>query len=304
MKREIEIEKLLQWSVREELPKGCAVASSAWDLISQYAALGTRVQTSGGSPDGLGFVDGEPHEDALTVAAAVRRLPTEASFQDADHVRKLFGEFASIADEAIKMLALAIFNPRALVISCAALSKRPAWQFEAPTPYPTITMFRDSNGALRDRELVVGLNALGDLVTLEPRKSGGRAAHIGRYDFECEPRSPISWRDPELIKIGEARADYFAWHRALEMLVADLDGKLVQCVVLPPSARPMPWLTGQTPDPVVLSDGRSSGNSALPLKPKRHAPGKPVESDIERRHRLGRRPLKARADAKIVEATA
>lgn len=287
MKTPIDIERLLQWALREELPKGSAVAASAWDLITQYGMLGTRVQTSGqGSPDGLGFVDGAPHDDALIVAAAVRALPTEARFEDRDHAAKLFGEFAPIASEAIVALSVAIFNPRAIVISCAALSRRPPWNFETPTPRQMFVDFRDPQGDLRTRPLVHGLDVSGAEVAISPNR-GRAVVRDGLYDYARAPRSPLAWGDPDLISIGDARAEYFAWHAALGGLVNDLAGRLEQYEPIASAARPMPWLTGQAPDPRVLRDGRSAG-AALPLAPKRKAPGRPIESAIESDMRAGR----------------
>lgn len=287
MKTPIDIERLLQWALREELPKGSAVAASAWDLITQYGMLGTRVQTSGqGSPDGLGFVDGSPHDDALIVAAAVRALPTEARFEDRDHVAKLFGEFAPIAGDAISALSVAIFNPRAMVISCAALSRRPSWEFEHPAAYPVKTVYHDAGGAVRERVVVHG-DVAGAVVELKPMALRGRAAMKGLYDIEAMPRCPIAWRDPDLIKIGECRAEYFAWHAALGDLVSQFAGKLEQYEATPSPAQSMPWLTGQTPDRRVLRDGRAF-SAALPLAPKRKAPGRPIESAIEAKMRAGR----------------
>lgn len=287
MKKKIDIEKLLQWALREELPKGKPVTASAWDMIESYGQLGARIQTSGHGHDGLGFVPGAPHEDALIVADAIAAISDEARFEDADNLRKLFGDLVAIADDAIASLLTAQFNPRALIIGKAIVGTRPPWDFECPTPYQMKATFRDVIGALRDRPVVYGTDAHGDTVMLMPNR-GRAVARDGLYDFSMTPRSPLQW-EPSVLHIGHARAEYFAWHCALVTLANNLAGALKEFEPTLPAVRPMPWITGQVVASRVLSDGLPPGlmTFKLPLQPKRHAPGKPVESEIEARMRAG-----------------
>jgi hypothetical protein len=81
MKKRIDIEKLLKWTYCEELPKALkrggkpVVEGSNFYSIVQLAVLGTRVDTSGGTPDHqlAGFFD-ETHPDALKIHEAVLAL--------------------------------------------------------------------------------------------------------------------------------------------------------------------------------------------------------------------------------------
>ncbi|MBR2117684.1 MAG: hypothetical protein IJ935_03225 [Afipia sp.] len=287
MKKRIDIEKLLQWAMREELPKGKPVTASAWDVVMSYGQLGARIQTSGHGYDGFGFVPGAPHEDAVIVADAVGKISDEARFEDADNVGKLFGDLVAIAEDAIASLLKAQFNPRAMIISKAIGGARPPWDFECPTPRQMKATFRDSIGALRDRPVVYGTDAQGDTVMLMPNR-GRAVARDGLYDFRMSPRSPLHW-DPSVLHIGHARAEYFAWHCALVTLANDLAGKLKEFEPTAPAVRAMPWITGQVAASRVLSDGLPPGllTVKLPLQPKRHAPGKPIESEIEARMRAG-----------------
>lgn len=287
MKKKIDIEKLLQWALREELPKGKPVSASAWDMIESYGQLGARIQTSGHGHDGLGFVPGAPHEDALIVADAVAAISDEARFEDAENLRKLFGDLVAIADDAIASLLKAQFNPRALIIGKAIGGTRPPWDFECPAPYQMKATFRDSTGALRDRPVVYGTDAQGDTVMLIPNR--GYRAPRAIYDWNVDARSPLQWGDPSVLHIGHARAEYFAWHCSLVTLADKLAGALKEFEPTMPAVRPMPWITGQVLASRVLSDGLPPGlmTFKLPLQPKRHAPGKPVESEIEARMRAG-----------------
>lgn len=287
MKKKIDIEKLLQWAMREELPKGKPVTASAWDVVMSFGMLGARIQTSGFYDSGFGFVPGAPHEDAVIVGDAIAALGDVARFEDAENVSRLFGDLAAIADDAISAITKAQFNPRALIISKATTGTRPPWKFECPTPRQMKATFRDSIGALRDRPVVYGVDDQGDVVMMTPNR-GRAVARDGLYDFKMSPRSPLQW-DPSLIHIGHARAEYFAWHGALVSLARNLSGKLKEYEPQPPAVRALPWITGQAEPSRVLSDGLPPGlmTVRLPLQPKRHAAGKPVESEIEARMRAG-----------------
>lgn len=280
MKKNIDIEKLAQWAMREELPKGQPVSSSAWDLITRFGQLGVTVQSSGYGSDGFGFVPGAPHADALIVADAISALATDARFTDAADVLPLFGEWQGIAGDAVAAIMSAVFNPRSIVLSKAIQSTRPKWDFEAPTPYRMMIPFRDAAGAMRERPLVHGTDANGDIDYLQPRR--GRAAmRDGVYDFAMSPRSPLQWGDPSMISVGHARAEYIAWRGALVSLASTLQGKLAEHEPLMPSVTRMPWITGQTPASRVLRavgcDDHARPATA-PVAPRRRAPTRPLRA--------------------------
>jgi hypothetical protein len=286
MKKPIDIEKLLQWTVRDEIPKGLPVSAEIGVAITRrgrprmFSVAANFVER--GSVDSFGFVPGSPHADALIVSDAIRDLETSARFNEASEVLPLFGEWRGIAGDAVTAIMSAVFDPRSIVISKAAQSSRPKWHFECPTPYRMMIPFRDAAGAHRDRPLVHGTDADGDIIYLQPRR--GRAAmRDGVYDFTMSPRSPLQWgKDPSMISVGHARAEYVAWYGALITLAKALKGKLAEYEPTAPALMPMPWITGQTPASRVLSDGRPPVllTVRLPLAPKRKAPGRPVESGL------------------------
>lgn len=277
MKKRIDIEKLLQWALCEELPKGQAVAASPWDVITQYCALGTRIQTGGYQGDGLGFVPGAPHEDALTVAAAVKSLATLARFDSVEQIEPLFGDMLGIAGDGVACILASRFDQRSLVISNATLRKRPSWRFELPTPYQ---MFAPVTGG-RPRALVYGIDAEGDVV--EVKQNRGRAAkRDGVYSWSMSPRSPLQWLDPSPLHVAEARGEYVSWHAGLCALAADLADRLVEFAPMPPAAPLLPWITGEEPASRILSDGEVTENlDPIVLAPKRKAVLEPVMSPIE-----------------------
>jgi hypothetical protein len=292
MKKKIDIEKALRWALVDEMPKGRAVSTEIGVVISRRHQAQRFNMGSGMLPsvrhdlDALGFVPGSPHEDAERIADALSQLDNVARFDDAREVAALFGDLAGIAGDATASIMCASFNPQALVISNAISGKRPRWQFEHPIPYRMTTQFRNSLGALRDRVRVVGVDDGGDVVDLMPLR--GRAAmKFGAYDLAMSPRSPLQWDNPSLISIGHARAEYLAWYGALAALAEQLRDALNEFEVLPPSVARLPWVTGQTPQSRVLSDGFPAGLLTVPLalQPKRKAPGMPLVSDIEAKSR-------------------
>jgi hypothetical protein len=240
-----------------------------------YGQLGARIDTSGGV-DSFGFVPGAPHEDALTISAAVSALDDVTYTSDED-VCAFFGDLLHIAGDAFGALKAANFDARSLVIAKAISGHRPPWQFDHPTPYQMKYEFRDEADAVRERATVYGTDANGFTVMLTPNR--GRAAmRDGLYNFDASPRSPLNWNDPSPLHVAHSRAEYFTWHRALVHLASTLNGKLKEYWAEQPAAKPVPWLTGQAKPSRVLSDGLPAGvmTATLPLRPKRRAPSRPL----------------------------
>jgi hypothetical protein len=272
MKTKRDIEKLVQWAMREELPKGRAVSASSWDLIMRFATLGVRID-SGGFRDGLGYVPGSPHEDAEKIASAIALLDTRATFAEREEVLPLFGDLAAIAGDGVDAIMQSIFDPRSLVMCHAVQSTRPKWEFETPSPYAITISERNAAGAYRDRARVVGVDAAGEVIDLKPNR--GRAAmRDGLYDLAFAPRSPLQWGDPSPLAVAEARAEYLAWHDALTYLAKVL--VLDEFEVLPPAAARVPWITGQTPASRVLPGRDLTAGEVQALQPDRRRAGRRV----------------------------
>src|SRR5262245_23588633 len=75
VRRSIDVEQLLQWAYRDELPKQGAQPFSPWERIFRYGKLGTRIDDQLGVTPRLPPVLGDPHQDALTIARHTSRLP-------------------------------------------------------------------------------------------------------------------------------------------------------------------------------------------------------------------------------------
>jgi hypothetical protein len=267
MKTGRSIENLVQWAMREELPKGRAVSTSAWDLLTRFGALGTNVD-GGGWRDDLGYVPGDPHPDAETIGAAIRSLKSDARFEHRLDALELFGDLAAIAGAAVDAVMRSTFNPQALVICHAVQSTRPKWDFPMPGPEQMMRPERNARGELREVPLVHGVDDDGDLVEM---KSYRTAKARGLYDLAMLPRSPVVWCDPAPLSIAEARAEYLCWIDALGDLCTSLRGALQDFEPVMPQLSRLPWITGQVPQPRVLQAEVPIGEAiaATPAKPRR-----------------------------------
>jgi hypothetical protein len=239
-----------------------------------------RVDVSGYG-DGLGFLGGEPHPDALIVAAAIRALDTHARFADRVEIEPLFGEFIGIAGDAVGAILGASFDQRGIVISHATMGTRPAWAFELPAPQQRFHEATNKAGAMRAYPVVLGIDADGDMVML--RKNEGRARkRDGEYTWSMSPRSPIEWHDPAPLSVAHSRAQFVAWHAALSHLATVLDGALESYAPTPLALPVMPWLSPALATRVIFRDAFARYDTVgLPLQPKREAGIAPIESPIE-----------------------
>jgi hypothetical protein len=266
--------------MREELPKGQSVSASPWQIVTQYCALGVRVDVSGYG-DGLGFLAGEPHPDALIVAEAIRALG-DARFADRVEVLPLFGDLAAVAGGAADAILGASFDQRGIVISHATMGTRPKWKFdEDAKPRQMFVESINERDEVRVLPLVHGVDADGDEIAV--RKNRGRARmRDGEYNAMMFPRSPLEWCDPMPISIAHSRAEFVAWHAALAHLANVLDGALKSFAPAPLALPLMPWLSPTLATRVIFRDAFARYDTVgLPLQPKREAGRAPIESPIE-----------------------
>jgi hypothetical protein len=249
-KRVRDIEWLLQWAIRDELKKGrqvrprgrpSAVIPSAWDSITRYYTLGTRIDVSRRSRDPVDLTlgaphddakAGAPHDDAKAVARAVNALPKDQSFANIEKVRALVQDYEVPAIEAGRMvvrnllcppgseLEKALFaekyNVTNIVIWHAEYASRPGCEFR-PTPHQ-----------------VKGTRGQPQLI--------GKCYGKNRYNSGAH--MPLEYC-PSVESVMCARADYAVWHAALEQLAVELAGTLTEYEVSGPAAPAEPWITGK-----------------------------------------------------------
>lgn len=270
-KRQIEVEKLLQWAYRDELSK--RVTSSAegiWDQIIEYGQHGGINHDPGHGAAQRYSHFGLPHPDADTIEKAVSALPDGQVDWNLES-EAIMGDLLGIVDtrplsarppaprqtlvgwwegsrwykmqtRARDVIMVRSLKSAALVTMHAKMGTRPDWQDDAPRPYQT----RAARGS---KAAIVG-------------ECWGKAA------YSPGSHCPLTW-DPSPISVAETRADYLAWWRGLNLLAKTL--VLQDFDVLPPTAPEMPWVE---PEPIrAVHVGVPIRHAPLPLTPQRDRAG-------------------------------
>lgn len=236
----IDIEQLLRWAYRDELLKRTTSSAEAvWEAISESWYTGP-IDSPGGAQR---YDHGAPHPDAVTIERAVAALP-DATIDWEIEAEHILGHLIALVEPRAAAVLPArrpthaswpaqggagrtgrrLAPPRevvmvrslrtaALVTMHAKMGTRPKYWDEHPHPEP-VPATRGPN------VLVVGM-----------------ALRKGYYS----PGSycPVRWW-PSPLTIAEARADYLAWWRGLERLVAQL--QLAKHRATGPAALQYPWL--------------------------------------------------------------
>ncbi len=234
-RKQVDIEKLLQWAFREELPKGLPVSASAWSALDRYCSLGCKIQedyVGMGMRSSLGVVAGETHPDAKVIGYAVKELqPADIDWEES--------KAALVPD----MMLLAAWSPwleriatGVLIVSNAVMGSRPAWDIGRP-----------------ELKKIIAANGK-PVVNGEVRRAGEYT--LGAY---C----PIQYVDPTPAEVAAARAEYAVWHAAMCRLAAGLHDKLAEHEALPPACAAEPWRTGEAPKPRILRAVMSIHRAAI-----------------------------------------
>lgn len=225
----LEIESLLQWVYRDELPKQSF--GGAWG-----GGGGWSTERIDDTPDyehhTFPIACGPPHDDALRIDHAVRN---SLGFGDATVLWDIacdtvMGDLANYARDLFDRIKV---NSLALVLLHAQMGTRPPW----------------------------------DVGPIERRPVGGKQPKVfwpdgvegskraGYYSPGAHCRITF---EPTLITIAEARAEYFVWWQALDHLVAVISTLPLEAYgATPPRAVPTPWLTGETDKRLILPDKTS-----------------------------------------------
>lgn len=209
MKRPIDIEALLRWAYRDELPKREPTGFSA--------GFGSHPVVDGVWTRDPGYpaILGAPHPDSLVIESEVNQLVT-VEIDGAAWRKELLPEaWRLIEDGDIKITKLSI-DPRPHVVSVAVMGKPPTWQAEFE-----VWRITGRNG----KPVVVGMT------------EHGNYADNANCPVQC-------WPSPANV-ISE-RAEYVVWHDALKRLVGRLPD-LKDYAPYGPEAPARPWLRPAKP---------------------------------------------------------
>jgi hypothetical protein len=249
VQQKIDIEKLLHWAYRDQLPKGYrdgkGGASPEISPMFRYANLGGPVDNWSKEPGFPIAMGTEPHPDALRVHFAAMMLD-DVVIQWPSAAEALLGDlFQYMTDEEKFSVCKLHVQVAGLVTLHSRMGNRPIWHLD----------YNIRRVIGRDRKALI-------------RKARGRRSR----NLQGEVRL-----DVPASEILTARFEYFAWHSGLCELAAKL-GDLQEHQPLKPSAPQQPWFH---PDQArVLSDRggmdaralatkRLSAGEILPLKPRR-----------------------------------
>lgn len=293
VKREVEIEALLRWCFRDELPKRqLSSAEGIWRDI----AIGRGGLIGNGESSAQRYASfGLPHPDADLIESAVSDLPMMVIDWD-ESLPAIMGDLAGLLTvndlrreqeerghithsswpsktySKTERRAQAVNRPRdvifagsidigALVTSHARQGTRPRW-YSGPVACHQTPARNDPS-----KTMIIGES-------------------WGRDRYSTGACCPLTWR-PSLLTVATARADYLAWWRGLAMLAEML--VLDEHTALPPAAERLPWFDGE-PEVSLYAQASPPKYGTLPLKPQRLAAGptRGQGEDIPKRYR-GRR---------------
>lgn len=255
MIKKMTVEAFLNWAFTKELCKagsgaggGTAVMGTSWDVISDFAALGTLIDRS---PNVYGVIpgfqeDGEPHPDALRAGEEVRGLEDIGfdipegwnPFPEWPDAQRLVA--AEVELLRIELTAkgdrLSGRHVAALVTTCAILNRGPDWMADKPRE----AMVTDAQGNPRWFVLAKAKDSLGKTYTVETDGYNRRAKRpvAGAYR---------KWRLSGSIRGAIIdRLEWQLWQDALAVVEGRLRGDLESCEILPFVPDRQPWARQKT----------------------------------------------------------
>lgn len=277
VRREVEVESLLRWCFRDELPKRqLSSAEGIWRDI----AIGRGGLIGNGESSAQRYASfGLPHPDADLIESAVSDLPlmvidweeslpaimgdlaglitvSDLRREQEERGRITQSSWPSKTYSKTERRAQATNRPRdvifvgsidigALVTSHARQGTRPRWYSEPVACHQTPARNDPS------KTMIIGES-------------------WGRDRYSTGACCPLTWR-PSLLTVATGRADYLAWWRGLAMLAESL--VLGEHTALPPAAQRLPWFDS-APDVSFYAQRSPPKMATLPMKPQRATAGR------------------------------
>ncbi len=240
-KQTVEIEKLLQWTYVDELPKRQNDPTWAGMFSSSAWQLGARVDVSS-TGDCYPVALGAPHTDALMLDHAVRSLPSIEP--DAKLMQSVLGQYAPYLKPTVTVMS----NARSVLIggNRAAPSRDPVAPGREMSAAESV--IRHARLCVRpswDVGEVKLVRVMG--ANNKPAINGLTAG--GRYAPGAHGMVTL---DPPAHVIASARLEYALWHAALRLLASEFGSegcKLTSRRALAPAAPEAPWEAVSRPTP-------------------------------------------------------
>ncbi|MDX7953371.1 hypothetical protein P7D22_19590 [Lichenihabitans sp. Uapishka_5] len=245
-KRVMDVEDVISWAFRDELPKRSRDRVSEPCQVSPMFRLGqygVRIDNWHREP-GFPTIMGDPHPDALKVEAAVESLARFVEMPIEDGL-DLAPDLAAFGIDEHDAMRRALRQVVSTTVGFAKLRKRPYWH-DKTYPMPVHTDGGRPR-CYRWATMVDGTVTGGEveyecLVPVEGNRGTYPSGSHSPLRFDPDPRGMV-----------EERAEYAAWWAALDLLAADLSARLDTIAVLPPSAPQRPWIDpGEAPKPLRI----------------------------------------------------
>ncbi len=230
MKKEVPIDKLLQWAYGDELLKNPnllepGTLASIYGPMLKFGQYYCRIdQASGGDWPWMPEIAGPPHVDALKLDAAVAGLKSyEIPWPESKEY--IMGALAPMTPDDDSRLKYNAPGVKGMIITCATLKHTPQWGPEIPKP----------NG------ITAGRN---NVMVVPPKGSGERIYKDGAH---C----PLIY-EPKHAEVARERIEYAAWHGAIRKIADDLADNLTAHRPISPMAAERPWAGEQNRETRIL----------------------------------------------------
>lgn len=263
IKQKIDIERLLSWAYREELPKkelAVTADSTSWDSVDRYLGRGGveidrdpwELHLQSQRYAGIG----KPHADARDLACLVDGLD-DVTIQWPAAKNILLGPLAPYLTPDSEFLIRKLrAQSSGLVRAHARMGTRPMWDIYwklGPVVLKnqhTLVQYVDRHGKVVDCT-----SGQRDYIR------GGRCPLKLTLHARPGERDPLANKVP-LAEIVSARFEYFVWHSALREIVRQVKGswKLEDHEPTGPLAAQAPWLTGAERKGRILPALQETGN--------------------------------------------
>lgn len=283
-RRALDIEDLLRWAYREELPKAGrplpapALPQPGWFAVGRYAELLADIDLNEYGVAPLSISGDAPHDDARRVAAAVEGLAALDLDLPADWspladmgdlgqdgavcCARALARLTHIDADGVRRLKA---TPGRLVIKHAILGGCPDWRAEAPRR----DFVRSAGGGHPQwfvRREIWSTDAFGRDICEEVEApvsvdERSRRPPVGAY------RKAVLIPDPTDAAV--ARAEYEVWRAALDVLAADLDGALAEYAPVASRRARRPWETPEATRPTLWVEGDGEVGEATAKWPGR-----------------------------------
>lgn len=268
MKATIDIEDLLVWAYRTELPKAQVDTGrlplprlqkpSMWSGSTAVADLGQRVDNMWGVvPDQS--ATGEPHPDAIMVAEAVASL--DVTWLDVPEGWWPFGDMAGpeewgelgagiladamerishVGEDGVRRFKA---SPAKLVRRYAVMGDCPVWESDIVPKMRTVRTATGQNAWFVMRSIPVEAGGF-----IEVEQDGFNPSRRRPYPGAYQKHE----LSPSPFPVALDRAEYEVWHAALSLLAVELgESGLSEHLVTGPRRPARPWIDGM-PQSIVL----------------------------------------------------